>query len=281
MEKSTTKMSETTESVRDIMAIMYQQQRSGDSLKNRHDAFSILLSETSLIRTKIMSAGMYLQAFEYQLFTDDELYDNQSVKLALYSSAAREFTSRVGDLLDLVDTKKMNPLHLTQEQNHVVAFYALSVALHMNHHYQTELKKKKSNFQTASLYDLIKTALTKDLENSETEVHESTLVSGSNKDLMIELLRARVDIMTTLGLRNIVSDSTFNKATESDTEGYLLAALETKEFLKKIGIEKPLHDELRGIFLNINGSDSSLIPSAKAGSEKMQNIKSLILKLME
>lgn len=234
------------------------------------------------MRTKVVGACGYLKGFEYQLWTDNQTFDDNNAKVVMYTDAANEFTRRLGDLYDKINTKKMSPTKQGKGDNDEMSFYAIAVSLHINHHFQDEVTKKNSKLQTNSLYDMMKRSLTKDMKRQYMEEYEQVFVNGMNKEVTIELIKARVDIMAALGLKNLTDkrDMTLgqkakgllfkitggklgsielpevyadsNNATNEFTEKYLDAAIKSQKFLKEIGVEKKLEKTLRSAFKNID-----------------------------
>lgn len=316
MEKSTEKVSAVTEEMKATTDVMYQQLRSGNSLITRNQEFDKLMSDEEhvLIRTRIAAACGYFKAFEYQLWSDNETFDDERAREIMYVDAVNEFTRRTGDLYTLIDTKKMSPTNQSSKHKNEQAFYAIAISLHLNHHFQDEVVRQASKLQTNSIYDMMKKALTKEKNKRLMDEHEDILLNGTNREVMIELIKARVDIMTTLALGNLTDkrDMTLgqkakaglwkitggwlgkvelpekynemNNSTKMWTEKYLDAALEARDFLRTIGEKKPLEKTLRAAMKEIDFDEKKLTQEEREIKKidgKKETIRNMINQLLE
>ena len=316
MERSTEKVSTVTEEMKATTDAMYQQIRSGNSLINRNNEFDKLVSDDEHIhiRTRVASGCGYFKAFEYQLWTDNQTYDNNDARNIMYVDAANEFTRRAGDLYEIIDTKKMSPTNLSNKYRYELAFYALATTMHFNHNFQDEIVRQDSKLQTNSIYDMMKKALTKEKNKRMMDEHEDILLNGLNREVMIELIKARVDMMTALALGNLTDkrDMTLgqkakgalfkltggwigkielpekyegmNDSTKMWTEKYLDAALESRDFLKTIGEKKSLEKTLKSAMKEIDFDEKKLTKEEKAkqtADGKKETIRNMINQLLE
>lgn len=308
MEKSTEKVSAVTDDLKETTTIMYQQIRSKEAEDTRDEKFEILMSKEADMGTRITSAGVYFKSMEFQLWNDNDSFDNRDALDVLYLDAANEFTRRMCDLYEKINVKKMSP---TKSNEMEMSFYALAAALHMNHSFQDEVAKSK-NFQATSMYDLIKKALLKDADRKPLKEHEEVLVNGINREIMIELIKARVDILSALALKNLTDkrDMTLgqkakallfkvtggaigsidlpevydlsNDTTKNYTEKYLDGALKAKNFLKEIDVEKKLEKTIKSAFKNIDFNEKKLSEEEKLKIDnRKEAIRSLINNLLE
>lgn len=319
LEKSTEKMSSTTENMGTTMDVQYQQLRSGDTAALRLNTFTHMMDPKVGIGNKIADACIYFKAMEYQLWSDSE-FDDEYMREKLHEDAVSEFTKRLSDIYAHIDIKKMSPTVEGKRHNDELAFYAFAVSLHMNHHFQDILTMKKSKLQEESMYDIIKKALAKNANRKLLLQHEEELVNGPNKDMMIDLLKARVDILSALALKNLTRKgdmnitqkakgaifkitggrlgsidlpevySTDDETTNNKTELYLDAAVSTKNFLRSIGVGKQPEKTLKSAFKNIDFNEkkskdaeesAEAEQSNKAVDKKQQAIKNLIDQLLE
>lgn len=316
MEKSTEKMSSTTDNMEANTSAMYQQVRSGDTAALRLKSYEHMTQKGTAAGDKIADACIYFKAMEFQLWTDNQSFDNDHMRDALYLDAANEFTKRLTSTYDKLKKRvnKMSPTNTSQKHSDEQVFYAFGVSLHMNHHWQEDLvTEKKSELQTVSMYDLVKSALSKDHSGSyDLKEHEEILVNGENKEMLIELLKARVDMLSALALKNLTDKdqmtlgqkakgalfkitggllgsinlpvvySKSNEPTKKWTEKYLEAAVKTQDFLRSIEVEKRLEKTLRSAFKNINFNEqeNSGEPEQKADPRR-EAIKGYIQKLVE
>ncbi len=180
--------------------------------------------------------------------------------------AADEFTRRISDLYELLDLSKMSPLNKSNKME--MSFYALAATIHKNNHFQDQVTVGQDT-PTISFYDLIKNALRKDTNGEELLKYEEVLVQGINREIMIELIKARVDVFAALAIKNLTDKRVLtiapveedklpeaNKVTQATTASYLGASLGAKKFLLEIKVEKKLDPTLAGIFTKIGASDS-------------------------
>jgi hypothetical protein len=318
MEKATEKVSTVTNEMKGTTDSMYLQLRSGNSLATRNQEFDKLMSDEEhvLIRTRIAGACGFFKAFEYQLWTDNQSFDDERSRQIMYVDAVTEFTRRAGDLYESIgsDIKKMSPTNQSSRHKNEIAFYAIAVSLHLNHNYQDEVVRQDSKLQTNSIYDMMKKALTKEKNKRMMDEHEDILLNGTNREVMIELIKARVDIMTALALGNLTNkrDMTLgqkakgalfkitggwigkielpetytglNDSTKMWTEKYLNAALESRDFLKTIGVKKALEKTLKSAMKEIDFDEKKLTKDEKAkqaADGKKETIRNMINQLLE
>lgn len=164
MEKSTEKVSTTTEEMKELTSNMsqvmqdqYEQLRSAGGADLRLKTYIHMTDEKTKIGDKIADACVYMKAMEYQLWTDNELFDDEKSREAFYDEAASEFTKRLSSSYEEIEIDKMSPTNKKEKYNDELIFYAFAVSLHMNHHYQDNLvDSKQSKLQKSSMYDLVK-----------------------------------------------------------------------------------------------------------------------------
>lgn len=300
MEKTTKEMSGTTGDMKETTSTMYLQIRSKEAEDTRDEKFNVLLNKEANSGERITAAGVYFRSMEFQLWNNNDSFDNKDALQAYYLDAANEFTRRIVDLYEKIDLKKMSP---TKNNKMDMSFYSLSAAVHMNHHFQEESAKNKKISPT-SMYDLIKNALLKDYENKRLLEHEEVLVSGINREIMIELVKARVDMLSALALKNLTDKrdmtlsqkakgllfkltngslgsielpevyETSNEASKVYIEKYLDGALKAKKFLARIGVKKELEKTLKSAYANIEFNDKT--PSSAEKEETPDNKKEVI-----
>lgn len=309
MEKATETMSSTTDEMKETTSAMYQQIRSKESEDTRDEKFSILMNDEADMGTRLTAACVFFKSLEFQLWTDNETYDNAHARDVLFLDAANEFTRRMTDLYSHINVNKMSP---TKDNNEFESsFYAIAATMHMNHSYQDEAASKNSKMKINSFYDLMKKSLLKERDKRALDEHEEVLLQGINREIMIELIKARVDIMSALALKNLTDkrDMTLgqkakgllfkatggrfgsiqlpevfdksNDATKIYTEKYLEGALKAKNFLKEIGIEKPLEKTVKSAFKHIDFNEKNVEVKDDADlDKKKESIKSLISELL-
>lgn len=306
MEKSTEKVSTTTDEMKNTTSIMYQQIRSKEAEDTRDEKFDILMGDEAEFGTRITAAGVYYKSMEFQLHTGNGDFDTEENLKEFYLDSANEFTRRLCDLYERINVKKMSP---TKNNKMEMSFYALAVSMHMNHSFHDLIAKSKQE-EAVSMYDLLKQALRKEKNGKKLKEHEEVLLNGINREIMVELIKARVDILSALALKNLtdkrdmtlgqkakallfkISGGRFgdidlpevydksNEATKIYTEKYLDAAVKTKAFLKEIAIEKPLEKTVKTALKNIDLDQDSKEEGKKMDSHRVaiQNYISELLK---
>lgn len=309
MEKTTKEMSGTTGDMKETTSTMYLQIRSKEAEDTRDEKFNILMKKEANSGERVTAAGVYFRSMEFQLWNNNDSFDNKDVLPAYYLDAANEFTRRIVDIYEEINLKRMSP---TKNNKMEMSFYALGAAVHMNHHYQEETAKHKKS-TPVSMYDLIKNALQKDYEDRPLQEHEEVLVSGINKEIMIELIKARVDMLSALALKNLTDKrdmtlsqkskgllfkltngslgsidlpevyETSNNATKVYVEKYLDGALKAKNFLASIGVKKELEKTLKSAYSNIefNEREVPVAQKEEARDNKKEVIRGLINDLLK
>ena len=286
MKAKTEQMSSTTDQMKDTTTVMYQQIRSKEAEDTRNKKFIILKSNEEEFGSKIAAAAVYFKSFEFQLWSAQKDFDNKHAREVLILDAVNEFTKRVSDIYEHVKVNKMSPTNTGKKHSSEQAFYALAATMHMNHNYQEELIDSRADLEAISFYDIVKGALEKDSNGEAMTEYEEILVSGINKEIMIELIKARVDMISALALKNLTDKrnmtlgqklkaalfkisggklgsielpETFSKSnepTKKQTIKYLDAANKSKNFLLEIDVVKELEKTLHSAFSKIKLGDS-------------------------
>lgn len=258
-----------------------------ESRRTRDQQFEYLLDDRLNLSSRILAAKTYFSSFDYQIRHNIKKND---VLEALYFEATNEFSRRIPEIFEQVNAKKLSPFKAKNKMT--LSFYALAASL------------DESNL-SISMLDIMKKALIKEKVGKELLRHEEPLVIKDNKEISIELLKARVDIMTALALENLTDKKNMtlgqktktllfkvtgglfgsidlpelydesNEATKKAAKDYLSAALRTKNFLTEIGIKKDLNKTLRSALKKIDFSEKS------EHDEMKEEIKGLIIKLLE
>lgn len=304
MTNRTTNMSQTTDDMKDTTAVMYQQIRSKEAEDTRNKKMAILKDREQNFGAKIAAAAVYYKSFEYQLWTGHSSYDNLKMQELLYIDAASEFTKQLTDIYDSVNLKKMSPTNDGKKYRMEQAFYALAVTVHMNHHYQELMVPNKDN--RISMLKMLKNALSKDINGRNLTEYEEMYVAGPNRQMIIELLKARVDMLAALSLKNMTDKKNMsvgqtvkgaifkitggklgsielpetlvgaNEATLKQTETYLEEALNTKKFLNQIGVEKDLEKTLKSAYQHL-----AFAKETDSKNGQMENIVKMIEAILE
>lgn len=223
--------------------------------KSRDDNYSILMDSQKDLGFKI-TAGKDIMSIMNEII-DRSSEDNQKKEML-----TEEFSLRMNDVYSQINFKKMDPLKV--RGHHESSFYAMAQAL------------------DGTFYKLMKTALKKDYTGSYVMFYEENLVSQDSRQMMIDLIQARVDILSVFALQNLtdkkkmsfwqktksfaftISGGLFgsieypetyakaNEATKNKIEDHLIKAVEAKNFLKEIGIEKKLNKKMKSAYKKID-----------------------------
>lgn len=307
MEKTTKEMSSTTNQMKSTTTTMYQQIRSKEAEDTRASKFEDLLNDEKNFGEKFTAAGVYFKSFEFQLWNPNVNYEDVSNREDLFLDAANEFTKRISDIYEEINVNSMSPTKTGKSKNEEMAFYSLAATMHFIHSHQQDLADK-NNLDSISLYDLIKGALLKDINHDNLSEYEIVLLSGINKEIMIELIKARVDILSALALKDLTDKRKMsfgqkaaafffkisggrigtidlpevyeksNEATKITVANRLEGAMKARNFLKEIGVSKDLEKTLRSAFSNIDLNNSD--ERSKAEDDYRKNIKFLINNLL-
>lgn len=308
MKQQTKEMSATTNDMNSTMESQYVQLRSGDTVVIRGLQFGKLEGKEELFGARLAAASILFKSFEFQLWTG-EGKDSEHYKELLFDSAAREFTQHMSDIYSQIDLKKMSPTKDSAKNRMEQSFYALAATMHMNHDFQ-EITKSSTN--KTSFFDLIKASLRKEILGNNAKAHEKLLVSNINKEIMIELIKARVDMLSALALKNLTDkrDMTLgqkikgalfkitggslgsidipevftksNTATKDQTIEFLDGAKKARAFLQEIGVEKNLEKTLKSAFkkIDLDEDEDDSVEETKADTRKREQIKGLISSLL-
>lgn len=215
MSNTTQKMSHTTNQMNATTNNMYPQIRTKESHDTRNKMMQIVLSDNQSLGDKIAAASAFYQSFEYQLWTNNGTYDTKEVREKLFYDAVNEYFMKLASIWDHIygqsnlaillnlDPNEMSPIETdAKEYNYEMAFYALSLVMHMNNHHQKHLVKTIGGFEEVSFYDLLKNALIKEHEGRELKDYEHIVNAGQNRDIAIGLLQARMNMMLALAVKN-------------------------------------------------------------------------------
>lgn len=258
--------------------IIYEQVRSKEAEETRNKKFEILNSKDEKLGTKIAAAAIYFKSLDFQL-------SNSKSREKLFLDAADEFTKRITDIYEQINLKRMSPTNENKKHSEEQSFYALSITMHLNNHYQKELVDAKASLTAISFYDLVVQALKKDYNLDTLTEYEEVLVTHMNREIMVELIKARVDMFSALALKNLTDKrdmtlsqklkkelfkrsggkwgaielpevfSKSNGPTKKQTIKYLEAATSAREDLNALGIKKELEETVKSAFSKIKLGD--------------------------
>lgn len=297
MEKATTHVSQATDEVIKTITVMHEQTRSREAEAVRSEKFKILMDDESEMGARLTAAETYFKSMEFQLL-DTKEFNNQDTREELYLNATKEFTNRLSDLYAKIKVEKMSPLNPKNKAE--MSFYALSASMHLTH--QSE---------STSFYKILKDALSKEYFREQLLPYEEELVSGQRKEMMLELIKARMDMTATLGLKNLTDERNMtlgqkakrlifnitggrlgsidlpetyagsNDSTKKLTQNYLNDSLESKDFLATLQIEKPLETTIKSAFKQIDFNEKNGKGNNKDHDQQKEKIRSLINDLLD
>lgn len=279
MKDTTERMAHTTDKLEEDSSETYPLVKSASSQETRQRQFQLVKSPDLGLKQRCNEAAVYYRAFEYQV-AGSRVYHEQFNKVEDFlADAANEYTRLMGDLYETVNTRKMSPLNSGKKHAKDMAFYSMAAAMHEVHNHHKSVAEKL-NIPQLSFYNMVTESLSLEA-NPKLKKYQRILVSGVNREIMVELLKARVDMITAVGLSYLVDKrmmstggkmqaliykltggkkgelkvpTTINEANSSTKETAseaLEKAIETHEFLKSIGIEKKLHRDLKEVLSNI------------------------------
>lgn len=298
MSTTTGEMKDTTETMKTMTGLMFKEVRQKESKDTRVKELEIIRRADTEMGEKITSAAAYYKALEYQLWTGLE-FDTVEYRNELMKEAMEELFRKLTDIYSSLQEKKcpvfcqkrikaMSPISLKRKQVNERSFYALATTLHINNSHQENLFQTEifSHASLVSAYDIITSALAKDSNQEYLEEWEMVVVRGENKEIAIELLKARANFITALAIKdmankdnmkiskkmqallfdisqgllgNIILDSKFEQAnltTQLDINKKLTEALKTKEQLRSLGIEFKMDNSLFSILENLEVDQS-------------------------
>jgi hypothetical protein len=282
---------------------LYYDLLANDSILIRDAKIGKLNSEETAYGDKISASSSLFKSFEFQLWTA-EGKDADYYRDLLLLDATEELMLHLSELYQLINTKKMSPTKEGKKHSAEQSFYALAATM--------DVAKNKTSF-----YSVAKKALKKDANNQTLTAHEKLLVAGQNREIIIELIKARVDMLSGLALKNLTDkrDTTLrqdlkiglfkltggalgsmdlpetftksNEATKDLTIEQLQGAQEARDFLVEIGTEKKLERTLLSAFskIDLGGAESEENPTQDDSKEadllKKSQIRNLIDELLK
>ena len=280
-----TRIGQDIESLNKQTEKLYQQSRSKEAESARNANFEVLEKTNKKFTDKVTAAATYFKSFEFQIWAADKKNKNQVVGDKLLADAANDFTKRIDILFSRLNTNKMKPDHDGRKSGAQQSFYALAVTMHMNPFYPGDLIGDEAQNNGNSFYDLIKESLRQEMIGGQLAEHHEILLSGIYKPIILELIKARVDMMAALAVDNLtekkgmstnqhlgstlfkVTDGflgaielpeTFNKISaekKKQTVLYLQAAVNAKAFLHEVSHTKIVEKTVRSALKNIDFKD--------------------------
>lgn len=273
--------------MKDVTSDMYYQKRPKDAEDARRKQFLDLMNPSIRMGLKLKAASAWHQAFEYQLWTSNGPDLNQR-RNELLKLAMEEFFKSITQFSEVL-SDDMSPTNTDPSKyNNDMAYYALSVTMHEVNPFQEKLAHEKKEISKLSVYDIINNALIKENAGLETTDYENIVLIDSNKNEALSLLKARFEMVTALGIKDVISttnemktgdllkaglfkfiglggslnfSSTFhekNIQTKKDSLMKLEEALNIKNRLEVLDQNIILEKNLRSIVQNLNFSKGNL-----------------------
>lgn len=259
----------------------------------------------------LSDAKVLMLSFEYQIWTGVADKNGLFVREELIKDALDEFFRRMTptfeNLQDSGKLEEMSPLDLEGDKKQSErTFYAIATTMHFTDIIQREYVKRQRasgvKIQEISLYDIFKNALTKDANGESLSENEEKVLIGANRDMVVELLQARMNFLSALGIKLSVSqdDMSFkdkanglwfkltggrsgalkvnsifheqNAVTREQALTYLDGALKAKKLLEEIGAAPKLQNEIESIFINLEIEDAAQAAFAQEIDNSSQEV---------
>jgi hypothetical protein len=299
MATSTKNLEGKTTATLETMRTMFSQVRIGDSRQVRRAEKESALRTTKM-SARLENAAVFYKALEFQFWTNMTGLDNNTDREVMIEDAFAELIKTLNELYvpkflekdSLLDVdsqlgpknKKARNLKVFDDYNHTQAFYAFAASMHENNHFQEDLNKVDPSFEQLSFYDLLKNAMRKEAAGATLD----EMTEGEDEILaympMLEaFIQARVDIITTLAIKQLVSDkddmklgerlsgllfkltngtkgklklssrfTEVNNSQRRDINRKLDAAVSAYDFGKEIGLDLKLDISLHSILENLS-----------------------------
>lgn len=292
MSNTTTQMSDTMDNMNENTTNMYLQIRQKEAADTRNKEMANLTDKYTDMGAKLTAGKKYFYSFEYQLWTGRGV-DNEEYRNELIEEAMEEFYRMLNDLYS--DYEAVSPVDIDSANIRTKAFYALATTMHFNNLHQVHNVKKynKNNavqVEELSIYEILKSALAK-YNNTETTLEltpaEVVAVRGFNIKITEALLNARMNFITALGVKDVVTkdhmsygdmgrgllyqmsrgrfgslnlDSKFevqNVYTQADVRKKLDGALKTKKIIVESNFIARLDGKISSIIKNLHRPETS------------------------
>lgn len=251
----------------------------------------------------LVDAKVFLLSFEYQIWDGIADADGIMERERLIEDAIHELHQSLSGTYEKLKTKKeylgfisgdsrmdkMTPLESTgpdfQDER---TFYAIATTLHVVDLLQERAieqnKSKNLKMQEISLYDVIASALLKEKQGLYLSRAEKAVLVKDMKEMSIDLLKARMNFLAALAIKNMVDESDMsvgdkaqgllfkltdgsmgalrldakfdqvNSVTKDDILHKLKGAVKTKQLLEKVTGETPkLSSDIDSIYRNLKG----------------------------
>lgn len=227
MTDTTTEMAKTTGEMKDVTSHMYPQIRTKEAEDTRNKKMQIILDKQSGMGARIAASAIYFQSFEFQFWNNNKSFDTEETRQRLFVDAANEFFRRAADIYNRIDTSKLTPtVDDPEKKSNEMAFLALSAAMHMLNHHQEQIHEETGKtFELVSFYDMMKSALRKDKNGEALTEAEAIFVTGTNKEISLELVKARTNMLLGLAVSYMIDLREIDDASLADKGAALLGKL--------------------------------------------------------
>lgn len=207
MSQTTNHMSETTDSMRETTCSMYISLRQGNAKVSRDTDFKNII-EGKNIEEKLAMASIYMQGFEFQVWTPD-CEDIKLTRESTYAQFARELLAKI----QAYEGKKEDPSPLKMSEDSET-LYAIAATLHYENSLQKNLLKNSSETVMRPL-DILLKGLKIDLDKNKgllnSDYPEYAEVIGKYQKDAIYLLQLRMNFLLAYAYAVADSDDYGNK----------------------------------------------------------------------
>jgi hypothetical protein len=287
-----------SEKVVPLIAESYDLARQGGAHTIRKDLFDSMLKVDMPVDRKLVAAGEYMVAFEFQLWSglgQDIEGKNSKAKDKLSKDAVTEFFNNLATVSrwsgpsnpfarpQYTPFGKLNwTINAGPEENEMAVFNVMAAALHKTNRKQ-EGYAEFNQVDPISMFSLIQNALVASLQirSGEKKIEDFPIYVDEllrSEPLAIRLLQARYNMLglVLLGRVTSISDSLLegmkflyldkkwtldlDRMNISQVRFYrmhLTEAQKTRDLLKKIGAEIPVHSKLKAIYSNMTVKNST------------------------
>lgn len=252
--------------------------------KSRDDKYEILMNSSMGLGSKITASKDIMEIMNGMLTNKGLDATETSEELA------EEFTLRLKDIHSRLNFKSLN-------------------ALKANDHFETSFYAVAAELD-GSFYELLKRSLKKEKAGKQLLAHEELFVSQDNREMIINLIEARVDILSAFALQNLTDKkkmnwwqrtksfaftisfgligaidypetyATANEATKNNIEDHLQKAVEAKKFLGDISVTKKLPKKMNAAFKEIDFGDKKKKSDESQEERQIDMRKELIKSLI-
>ena len=202
MNETTNDMQGTTEVMRENTEELLMLSRQGATSDLREKAKNVFLNKDRGMGDVLTAAKKYFYAFEYQVWNgrgEDTLEERE----ALLLNAMEEFYRLLNDLNK--GYTAATPIEIESAGTANKAFYALATTMHFNNDKQASRVGKYEGVEEISMYDIIKSSLEKFNAGEQLHEYEQVVVLGENYRITENLLNARLNFVTALGIKDMVT----------------------------------------------------------------------------